>query len=208
MHTLHRLVRPAACGLILLLFVVSAEAHAVYQGAGDFYGGMLHPLTSPEHVLPMLALGVLAGQNGLKRCEFVLWAFPAALAAGASIALSIPDLHGIFLFNIASAVLLGSLVAAAFALPSWLILVLAAVFGLTHGYANGSVIMGQIRPGNFIAGLVFASFILMAYTVAATSFLLRLRPTWIAVAVRVAGSWTAAIGLLVLSFSQRALLLS
>ncbi|SIT45777.1 conserved membrane hypothetical protein [Paraburkholderia piptadeniae] len=208
MRMLHRVVRPAACGLIVLLFVVSAEAHAVYQGAGDFYAGMLHPLTSPEHVLPMLALGALAGQNGLKRCEFVLWVFPAASAVGACIALSITDLHGIFLFNIGSAVLLGSLVAAAVMLPSWLILILAAVFGLTHGYANGSVIMGQIRPGIFIAGLGFASFILMAYTVAATSFLLRLRPTWIAIAVRVAGSWAAAIGLLVLGISQRALLLS
>ncbi|QCP52684.1 hypothetical protein FAZ95_26415 [Trinickia violacea] len=208
MCALQRVAWPAVCGLIVLMFVGSANAHAVYQGAGDFYAGMLHPLTSPEHLLPMLALGVLAGQNGLKRCEFVLWAFPAALAAGACIALAITDLHGIFLFNIASGVLLGSLVAAAFRLPSWLILILAAVFGLSHGYANGAVIMGQIRPGVFITGLVCASFILIAYTVAATSFLLRLRPTWIAIAVRVAGSWAAAIGLLVLSLSQRALLLS
>ena len=208
MCTLRRVAPPAVCGLIALVFFASAEAHAVYQGAGDFYAGMLHPLTSPEHVLPMLVLGALAGQNGLKRCEFVLWAFPAAMAAGACTALSVPDLRGILLFNIASAVLLGSLLAAAFTLPSWLILILAAVFGLTHGYANGAVIMGQIRPGVFIAGLVFASFILMAYTVAAISFLLRLRPTWIAIAVRVAGSWVAAIGLLVLSLSQRALLVS
>ncbi|MBN3785886.1 HupE/UreJ family protein [Burkholderia sp. Ac-20353] len=208
MRALHRVVRPAACGLLLLTFVVSAKAHAVYQGAGDFYAGMLHPLTSPEHVLPMLALGALAGQNGLKRCEFVLWAFPAAFAAGACIALSMTDLHGIFLSNILSAVLLGSLLAAAFMLPSWLIFILAVVVGLTHGYANGLVIIGQIRPVVFIAGLVFASFIQIAYTVAATSFLLRLRPSWIAIAVRVAGSWAAAIGLLVLSLSPRSLLLS
>jgi urease accessory protein len=191
-----------------MMFVVSAEAHAVYQGAGDFYAGMLHPLTSPEHLLPMLALGALAGQNGLKRCDFVLWAFPAAMTAGAWIALSVTDLHGILLFNIVSAVLLGSLLAAAFKLPSWLILILAAVFGLTHGYANGSVIIGQIRPVVFIAGMAFESFILIAYTVAATSCLLRLRPAWIAIAVRVAGSWVAAIGLLVLSLSQRGSLLS
>ncbi|MBC8752232.1 urease accessory protein [Paraburkholderia sp. WC7.3g] len=208
MRALRRVVWSAACGLIALMFVASAEAHAVYQGAGDFYAGMLHPLMSPEHVLPMLVLGALAGQNGLKRCEFVLWAFPAAMAAGASTALSFPDLHGIFLFNLVSAVLLGSLLAAAFTLPSWLILILAVVFGQSHGYANGSAIIGQIRPGVFIAGMAFASFILTAYTVAATSFLLRLRPTWIAIAVRVAGSWVAAIGLLALSLSQRALLLS
>jgi urease accessory protein len=208
MRVLNRMVRPAACGLIALTFLASAEAHGVYQGAGDFYAGMLHPLTSPEHVLPMLALGALAGQNGLKRCQFVLWAFPAAMAVGACIALFVPDLRGLLLFNVGSAVLLGSLLAAAFTLPSWLIMMLAAVFGMTHGYANGLVIVGQIRPGVFILGMAFASFILMAYMVAVTSFLLRLRPAWIAIAVRVAGSWVAAIGLLVLSLSQRASLLS
>lgn len=208
MRALHRVVRQAAVGLSVLMLLASAEAHAVYQGAGDFYAGMLHPLTSPEHVLPMLVLGALAGQNGLKRCEFVLWAFPAAMAAGACTALSAPDLRGVLLFNVVSAVLLGSLLAAAFTLPSWLILILSVGVGLTHGYANGSAIVGQIRPGVFIAGMVVASFVLIAYMVAVTSFLLRLRPTWIAIAVRVAGSWAAAIGLLVLSLSQRALLLS
>jgi urease accessory protein len=208
MRALHRVVRQAAVGLSVLMLLASAEAHAVYQGAGNFYAGMLHPLTSPEHVLPMLVLGALAGQNGLKRCEFVLWAFPAGMAAGACIALSVPDLRGVLLVNVVSAVLLGSLLAAAFPLPSWLIFILSIAFGVTHGYANGSAIIGQIRPGVFIAGMVAASFILIAYAVAATSFLLRLRPTWIAIAVRVAGSWVAAIGLLVLSLSQRALLVS
>jgi len=122
MRALHRVVRQAAVGLSVLMLLASAEAHAVYQGAGDFYAGMLHPLTSPEHVLPMLVLGALAGQNGLKRCEFVLWAFPAAMAAGACTALSVPDLRGVLLFNVVSAVLLGSLLAAAFTLQSWLIL--------------------------------------------------------------------------------------
>lgn len=208
MHALHRVVRQAASGLCALVLPASAEAHAVYHGAGDFYAGMLHPLTSPEHVLPMLVLGALAGQNGLKRCEFVLWAFPAAMAAGACTALSVPDLRGVLLLNFVSTVLLGSLLAAALTLPSWLILILSVGFGLTHGYANGSAIIGQIRPGVFIAGMVVASFILIAYTVAGTSFLLRLRPSWIAIAVRVAGSWAAAIGLFDLSLTQRALLLS
>lgn len=208
MRAWHRALPQAAAGLSALTLLASAEAHAVYQGAGDFYAGMLHPLTSPEHVLPMLVLGALAGQNDRKRCEFVLWVFPAAMAAGACIALSVPDLRGVVLFNGVSAVLLGSLLAAAFTLPSWLILILSVAFGLTHGYANGLAIMGQIRPGVFIAGMVAASFILIAYAVAATSFLLRLRPTWIAIAVRVAGSWVAAIGLLFLSLSQRALLFS
>ena len=208
MRALHPVVRQAAAGLSGLTWLASAEAHAVYQGAGDFYAGMLPPLTSPEHVLPMLVLGALAGQNGLKRCEFVLWAFPAAMAAGGCIALMVPGLRGVLLLNVVSTVLLGALLAAAFTLPSWLILILSVGFGLPDGYANGSAIIGQIRPAVFIAGMVVASFILIAYTVAATSFLLRLRPTWIAIAVRVAGSWAAAIGLLVLSLTQRALLLS
>src|ERR1700758_1846732 len=100
MHALHRAVRQSLAGLSALTFLSSAESHAVYQGAGDFYTGMLHLLTSPEHVLPLLVLGALAGQNGMRRCEFVLWAFPAAMAAGACIALAVPDLRGVLLFNV------------------------------------------------------------------------------------------------------------
>jgi urease accessory protein len=39
-----------------------ASAHLVNTNVGEFYVGMGHPLTSAEHLLPTLALALLAIQ--------------------------------------------------------------------------------------------------------------------------------------------------
>src|SRR5882757_8812617 len=104
----------AAFVVWLLSFSASAEAHSTVKGVGDLYAGLLHVLTALEHVLPFIALSLLAGQRGMKaQAEAVLLLFPLALMAGAAAALWIPPLHGLSFFNMASAILLGGLVAAA-----------------------------------------------------------------------------------------------
>ena len=35
------------------------------QGIGEFYGGILHPIVVPAHVLALVMLGLLAGQRGM-----------------------------------------------------------------------------------------------------------------------------------------------
>lgn len=49
--------------ILTVLSPVLAVAHPM-AGVGDFYAGMLHPLTAIEFVLPMVALSLLAGQQG------------------------------------------------------------------------------------------------------------------------------------------------
>jgi ABC-type nickel/cobalt efflux system permease component RcnA len=51
-----------------------AFAHLVNTNVGEFYAGMLHPLTSAEHLLPAVALALFAGRCGLLPCPsaFVL----------------------------------------------------------------------------------------------------------------------------------------
>lgn len=185
-----------------------AQAHTVMRGAGDFYAGALHPLTSIEDVLPIVMLGLLAGQNGLKRCQFTLWLLPLAFALGACVALQWPMLRGAFVVNLGSAVILGALLAAAWRLPSWVIFALALGFGITHGYANGVEIVGAIRPPIFIGGMMAAVFIVTGYTVALADWMQRLPVGWARIAIRVAGSWSVAIAMLAISVAPRAILLS
>ena len=66
----------------LFLFPASAWAHLVNQDVGEFYAGMLHPLTSFEHLLPAAVLGLLAGRQGLRGARWALFVFPAALILG------------------------------------------------------------------------------------------------------------------------------
>jgi urease accessory protein len=98
-----------------------ACSHVASAQVGTFYAGLLHPLTAPEHVLPMLALGLLAGQRGLNESQGVLLAFVVALAAGAGLAPSGTAPGWISLLNVGSLVVIGGLVAAAWRGPAALL---------------------------------------------------------------------------------------
>jgi hydrogenase/urease accessory protein HupE len=72
--------------------------------------------------------------------------------------------------------------------------------GLFHGYLNGTA-MAQPRLGTLgLLGIAVAVFTLVAV---AASFVAPLRTAWARVVVRVAGSWIAAIGLLLLGWAFR-----
>ena len=203
-----RLSMPAAragVALCLLLAAGGAYAHSAAPGAGDFYAGALHALTALEHVLPFLALGILAGQQG-RKAEPVLLVFCVALAAGATVALWTPPLPYVGLLNIFSAILFGGLVAAAWSLPMAFCCSIATVFGLSHGFANGAGMIEQTKPYLYIPGVALAGLAVTAYGLIVTDYLLRRKAGWIHIAVRVAGSWIAAIGILVLATSGAAIL--
>jgi urease accessory protein len=101
--------------------------------------------------------------------------------------------------NLLSVPVLGVLVALAAPLPRVLVLGIAAVVGLSHGGENGLDL--GMPAAAALAGVGLAG----AVAVAPGLFLVpRLPVGWLRVAVRVAGSWIAAIGLIMLGLSLRA----
>ena len=84
-----------------------------------------------------------------------------------------------------------------------LLYALALLFGMSHGYANGAAITPNLSPAVFILGLVTAALLVLGYSMAGTAYLLRLKPAWLPIAVRVAGSWIAAVGILVFGMMVR-----
>ena len=84
--------------------------------------------------------------------------------------------------------------------PEW-VTGLALVLGLLHGYLNGAA-MSQAKLGALgLVGIVATLFVLVAL---AAGMVVALRTPWTRIAVRVAGSWIVAIGLLLLGWSFRA----
>jgi urease accessory protein len=199
------LAAPAGLALCLAALCTSAQAHTSARGMNDFYAGFLHPLTALEHVLPFLALGLFAGQQGRKAQES-LPLFWVALMLGCAAALWLPGVPGVDLVNLLSTLVLGALIAAAVPLPLSANLGLALLFGLTHGYANGAAITPLMRPYLYIPGVGLAGLVVTGYGVIATDHILRRKVKWMSIAVRVAGSWIAAIGLLVLATMGKRLL--
>jgi urease accessory protein len=204
MRGIRKATAGAGVGAILCGTAAEALAHSAARGIGDFYAGALHPLTSLEHILPFLAFGILAGQQGQK-AEPVLAAFAAALLAGAALSLWLPGTPWISVANLASSVAFGGLVALARPLPGALFYAIAVGFGLTHGFANGEGMAEGGKAYLFIPGVALAGLVATAYGLIATDWLLRRRTGWITIALRVAGSWIAAIGILVLAVGARTL---
>ena len=181
------------------LFPARAEAHLNSTGLGPVYDGLMHFLLSPEDILPVLALALFAGQRGTPHGRRVLFVLPAAWLTGGLLGLAMTTAHGMTLTFI-SFLLLGGLLAADAKLSTPAITVLAGVIGLFHGYLNGA---GMGRPEDAalaLLGIAFAVFVLVAL---AASFVVPLRQQWARIAVRVAGSWIAASGLLMLGWAVR-----
>ena len=193
-----RLWRAAAAVLLSLLAPEQVQAHTAIVGAGDFYAGFLHPITALEHVVPLLALGLLAGQQ--KGEPWTPLVCAAAVAVGAPLVALLPNLDWVRHVNAATAMLMGIFVAASWRPPTLLFLGLATVLGLGLGYLHGLELAPGMRPGLFIGGVAAATAIVLFYCAAAVR---SLRPVWAQVGVRVAGSWVVAISTLVLGLAFR-----
>jgi hydrogenase/urease accessory protein HupE len=168
---------------------------------GDFYGGILHPLTALEHALPILALGLLAGQQGERAARWLVLVFPLALLIGAGLAAVTPPVPSIRFLNATSFVALGLLVAASWRLPLTLLIALGAVFGFSHGYENGRAMGPDTAVHLFVPGVALAGGLVTALVSAATIDLAS--RTWARVGVRVLGSWIAAIGIMTVGLAWR-----
>ena len=178
-----------------------AEAHLNSTGMGPIYDGLMHFLTSPEDLVPALALALLAGLRGAEYGRRALFTLPVAWLAGilAGLTAAATDTGTVgtaFWF-----MLLGGLVVFDAKVSLRALTALCALLGLVHGYLNGTGV-GFSLPGTAAAlGLAAAVFVVVVLVAA---FAVQLRAHWARVAVRVAGSWIAASGLLMLGWALRA----
>lgn len=195
----HRRSITLAVVLFSLLLPVRAEAHLPTIGLGPVYDGIFHLLLSPEDLIPVIALALLAGQRGANSSRRVLWILPVAWLAGGLTGMFVgtPRGSGLTCFSF---LLLGGLIAANAKLSLPLTTALAAIVGFFHGYLNGSSI-NRFNDGAYsLFGLALAVFVIVALF---TSFVVPLRQPWALIVVRVAGSWIAASGLLMLGWTVR-----
>jgi urease accessory protein len=183
-----------------LLAPVAAQAHLVNTGLGPFYDGVSHLALTIEDLLPALAMALLAGQRGATVGRSTLLALVAAWLAGGLGGLAWPVATGGAMLTTGSLLVLGGLVAAEAPLPPGLVTALAVALGLLHGWLNGSA-MAQARLGALgLVGIVATLFVVVAL---AAALAVGVRASWARIAVRVAGSWIAAIGLLSLGWALR-----
>ena len=191
--------RLAGCALALASCAPQAHAHLVETGLGPVYDGIAHFALTPEDLIPAAALAVLAGLRGTDQARRVIFVLPLAwlLAGllGAAARVSPPGS-----LSWVPLLVLGGLVAADFRLPAAATTAIAAAVGLFLGLANGYA-MAQAGPGvRGIVGIVGAVFVVTTLGAACAA---AWQSGWLRIAWRVAGSWIAASGLLLLGWSLR-----
>jgi hydrogenase/urease accessory protein HupE len=201
------MTRSGAAGRLLALAALAgvllpapADAHLVTTGLGPIYDGISHVLLSPEDLVPVLAMALLAGLNGPTAGRRTLFALTGAWLLGglAGFLVGHPVVPGAA--ATASFLVLGVLTAADRRMSPGTVAALAVAVGLLHGWLNGASLGAARREPLALVGIAGAIFALVTL---AAALVVSLRPAWARVAVRVAGSWVAAIGLLMLGWSLR-----
>ena len=182
--------------LLLSGMPMVSMAHTISKTVGDFYGGILHTLLVMAHIFPLIALSIMAGQQGPKVAGKGLGVFLIALLAGAVTAFYTQPLIAVFYINLASFIVLGILAALSLKLPSWFFFSVVSFFGFTHGYQNGMELHQTQSPLLFLAGLLTGGLILYALLAAIT---IAVKKEWFQIALRVIGSWVAAMGLMLIA---------
>jgi urease accessory protein len=165
-------------------------------GAGGFAGGLLHPLLAPAHVIALIGLGLLAGRNAWPAPARIIAAFAFGLAGGlGAIAWGVGETRANDVL-LAAAALCGVIAATGCAAPAWLAAPLALVSGATVGLDSPPETISLREAVLMLIGTACGGIAALAVIAALAS---AAAGRWQGVVPRVAGSWIAAIAILVLA---------
>ena len=148
----------AAPATMLAAVLAPAPAAAVEVGAGGgFVAGALHPVLGFDHLLAMLAVGLLSAQLGGR----AIWTVPATfvlfLVIGGALGLAgvpLVQVEGVIALSVLA---LGLAIAARARLPVSVAMALVALFAIFHGHAHGAEIPRLAEPAAYVAGFALAS---------------------------------------------------
>ena len=170
----------------------SVYAHLVTTGLGPLFDGIGHVVVTPEDLLPVVALALLAGLGGKPYARKVLFAVVGAWLSGGVVGLMLGWAAPLAASTL-SFLILGGLVAADRPMNAKVGVGLAIVLGVVHGQMNGAEMK---MAGLGVVGLLGSVGCLFVLVSLLAGLVVNLKQPWTRIAVRVAGSWIVAVGLL------------
>jgi urease accessory protein len=148
--------------MVIATGAAPALAHTGLEHATSFSSGFLHPLTGPDHVLAMVAVGLWAGVNGGR----AVWAWPVAFVSlmlvGGALGMMDVTLPMVEPGILASVIVLGLLVLTAAHVPVVVGALLVGAFAILHGYAHGAELPTEAAAISYSAGFALATALLHA----------------------------------------------
>lgn len=142
----------AASGLLL---PTAALAHTGVGATSGVLHGFVHPIGGLDHVLAMVAVGVLAFVLGGRALWLVPTAFVAMMVLGFGLGLGRVELPFVELGIALSSVVIGGAAALGRPMPVALAMTLVGAFAVFHGHAHGAEMPeaagGLAYAGGFVA---------------------------------------------------------
>ena len=133
-----RFLAPLPLGLLLALVPAAARAHAEHGHGGGFVAGFLHPISGPDHVVAMVAVGLWGAVLGPPALWVLPVAFPLVMAFGGLLGLLGIPIPGVEIAIAVSGLVLGLMVLLEVKAPLGLAALIVAAFAVFHGHAHGS----------------------------------------------------------------------
>jgi urease accessory protein len=133
----------AFVGALLGALAPAALAHVQSGQAAGFLTGFVHPVSGPDHVLAMVAVGLWGAQLGVPAIWVLPITFPIVMAFGGFLGLLGVPLPGVEIGIAASAILLGAAVMTERRPPLYVAAALVGFFAIFHGYAHAT----ELPPG-------------------------------------------------------------
>jgi urease accessory protein len=137
-----------ACALVASPAAASTSA---------FSSGLAHPLFGLDHLVAMVAVGLLSVQIGGRAIWYVPAAFVVVIGVGGAIGtagIPLPQVEGVIALSVLA---LGAAIAAERAWPTALAMAFVAFFALFHGHAHGAEIPSLASPWAYVAGFMLAT---------------------------------------------------
>jgi urease accessory protein len=147
--------------VLIVLALTAGIAPAFAHGGGDvasgFLGGFAHPLSGPDHVAAMVAVGLWGAMLGPPALWLLPVAFPLMMAFGGVLGIAGVPIPHVEIGIAVSAIVLGLMVAFSVRAPLVQAMAVVAAFAVFHGHAHGA----ELPPGAdaiaFSAGFVIAT---------------------------------------------------
>ena len=107
-------------------------------GGGGLLSGFLHPLLGLDHLLAMVAVGMLSAQIGGRAIWTVPATFVSVMAIGGALGIAGVAVPGVEYLITGSVIALGATIVTGGRIPPWLAIGVVALFALAHGNAHGT----------------------------------------------------------------------
>jgi urease accessory protein len=146
--------------LVAAFALAPGLAAAGAMTGGGFALGLWHPLTQLDHMLVMLAVGLLGAMLGRR----AIWLLPASFVSFTAMG----EMLGLMGFGLplgeigvaVSVVALGLMIATRIAVPTIVATVMVGVFAIFHGHAHGAEIPSGVSAAGYAAGFLLATAVL------------------------------------------------